>query len=599
MGIIAGNCVILFSLTAALIISQSAYGSYLLNKKNRGGSCLMSQLPMPNYDSQTGANRNQLTVTQLQVNRPLDMLYSQNTYTEAYDPQTASYGLQTATFTPTITTGAASNVTYNSATLHGIVNAHGLSTTAWFQYRIVNGPSKSTFATQTIIGTSDTEISIRIIGLQPGTTYYYRLVARNDAGTAYGTEMSFTTTDIHTATTTEITPPTGSISINNGAYCTNSLTVTANLSATDNTGVTGYYLSSSATPPAQYDPGWTSITPAINYKEDVSYTLSNGDGINTVYAWYKDASGNISNAASASIIVDTTPPTITITNPTSDQTYTTTNGTITISGNASDDINEITSVAWSNNKETNKTGRKIIGWTIPNIGLVKGDNVITIKATDSVGNTGLATITITYAEVNHPPTVITGNATSITTDLTTLAGTVNAMGLPATAWFQYGTGSGHYTGSSSLQSIENIFDDIPISTRISGLQAGTTYWYRLVAQNSAGTTYGSEMTFNTLPPKGKISGNIVHGIRGEPIASARLRLKGTKARKKAFKIAFSNANGFFKFRDLDADTYEISVIKTDFMSARQTVELDEGEEKKVEITLRKIKEEHARDLQTD
>lgn len=553
--------VVLFLLIVVLIACRSSYGSHLMN---------------------------------------LDMLYAQNTQSGDYNPQAPVYGIPSAASAPTVITGQASNVTYNSATLWGTVNAHGLSTTAWFQYRIVNGPSRSTFSTQTVIGTSDTEISMRIIALLPGATYYYRLVARNDAGTAYGTEMSFTTTDMHTATTTEITPPSGSISINSGAYCTNSLTVTLNLSATDNTGVTGYYLSPGPTPPSQYDPGWTSIVPTINYKEDVSYTLSNGDGSNAVYVWYKDASGNISGAASASIIVDITPPIITITNPTSDQTYTTATGTITISGSASDDINEITSVVWSNNRERSETERKTVGWTISNIDLLKGDNVITVKATDSVGNTGMATITITYAEVNNPPAVITGPATSITIDLATLTGTVNAMGLPTTAWFQYGTSSEHYSGTSSIQNIENVLNEIPISDRVNGLQAGTTYYYRLAAQNSAGTSYGSEMTFSTLLSKGKISGNVVHFIKGEPVESARLRLKGTKARKKSFKIAFSDASGFFEFKDLDADTYDISVIKADFKSASQPIELDESEEKKVEIKLRKVKEEdQVQDLKTD
>lgn len=536
-------------------------------------------------------NQNLTTVARFQDPGAWDRMYCQNTHPGDYGPQTIAYGLQSVATAPTVTTGPASNVTHNSASLQGTVNANGLSTTAWFQYRIVDGPSKSTFATQTIIGTSDTEVSIRIIILLPGTTYYYRLVAKNDAGTTYGSEMSFTTTDINTSVTTEITSPIGAISINSGAYCTNSFTVTANLSATDNTGVTGYYLSTNATPPSQYTPGWTSITPATNYKEDVTYTISNGDGRNTVYAWYKDASGNISDAAGASIVVDTTPPIITITNPTSDQTYTTKSDTVSISGSASDDINEISSVVWIHDKETSRTERKTIGWTVPNIDLVKGENVITVKATDSVGNTGTATITITYAEADTTPKVITGHATSITTDLATLSGTVNAMGLPATAWFQYGTSSEHYSGTSSIQSIENGLHEVLVSNRISGLQAGTVYYYRLVAQNSAGATYGSEITFNTLPPKGNIYGNVVSFLKEGTVESARLQLKGTTARKKSFKVTFSDANGFFEFKDLDADTYDISVTKTDFQSIRQTVEIEEGEGKKIEITLRKTKEE--------
>src|SRR5437867_2010737 len=56
--------------------------------------------------------------------------------------------------------------------------------------------------------------------------------------------------------------------------------------------------------------GWTTVTPAINYTGSLlSYALSSGDGTKTVYAWYKDAAGNVSAAASASILLDQTAPT--------------------------------------------------------------------------------------------------------------------------------------------------------------------------------------------------------------------------------------------------------------------------------------------------
>ena len=161
------------------------------------------------------------------------------------------------------------------------------------------------------------------------------------------------------------------------------LTVTLELSADDNIGVTGYYLSTSAIPPAPHTVGWTSITPTTHYQEDVSYTMSNGDGENTIYVWYKDASGNISGGASNSIIVDTTPPTITIANPTSGSTYKTTSKTINISGIASDSTSEINNVVWSTNKGKDEKESKTISWNISNVDLLEGDNVITIKATDS------------------------------------------------------------------------------------------------------------------------------------------------------------------------------------------------------------------------
>lgn len=533
-----------------------------------------------------------LVVGLLAVLRPMDRLYAQNMQSGDYHPQTPVSSSQSASTAPVVTTGAASSVTYNSAILRGTVNAHGLSTTAWFQYQIVNGPSKNTVLTQTIIGTSDTEVSIRIIELLPGATYYYRLVAKNDTGTTYGNELSLTTADVNTsAIATEITRPIGAISINSGAYCTNSLTVTANLSATDNTGVTGYYLSVNATPPSQHTAGWTSITTTTIYEEDVSYTLSNIDGRNTVYAWYKDASGNISDTASNSIVVDTTPPTITIANPTSDQAYTTTNGTISLSGSASDNSNEINSVLWTNSRGRSDKERHAIDWTIPDIDLSKGDNVITVKAIDSVGNTGIATITITFTADNTSPVVKTGPASSITTDLATLSGTINPMGLSATVWFQYGTSSGSYSGTTSIQSIEHGSNTIPISNRISGLQTSATYYYQLVAQNSVGTASGSEMAFNTLPPKGKIYGNVVCLIKGEPVEFAKLRLKGTGARKKSLQITHTDAHGFFACDDLDAETHDISVTKTGFKSFSQAVMLKEGEEKKIEIKLTRTEED--------
>ncbi|HHT9114492.1 MAG: hypothetical protein HZA47_03230 [Planctomycetes bacterium] len=512
--------------------------------------------------------------------------------------QSAAYSQQSSAAAPTVTTDTASRVTHNSATLRGTVNANGLSTTAWFQYRIVNGPSKSTFSTQTVIGTGDTEVNFSIIELLPGTTYYYRLAARNDAGTVYGDELPFTTTDMKTSLTADITAPTGSISINNGAYRTNSLTVTLELSAADNIGVTGYYFSTSAIPPSSHTTGWTSATPAINYKEDVSYTLSGDDGKNTVYVWYKDASGNISDVASDSIIVDTTPPTITIANPTSGSTYKTTSKTINISGIASDSTSEINNVVWSTGKGKDEMESKTISWTISNVDLLEGDNVITVKATDSLGNTGTATITITYAVGNNPPMVITGPATGITTDFATLTGTVNAEGLSTTAWFQYGTSSESYSHTSSIVNIDSSSVDTPINNHISGLLAGTTYYYRLAARNSAGAAYGAEMIFNTKPPKGKISGYVIESVIGKPIESVRLRLKGTKARKKAFKVIFSGPDGFFEFNELDADTFDIFAIKTGFEGARQVVEMPEGEENIIEIKLGSIQgEEQKKDLE--
>ena len=92
------------------------------------------------------------------------------------------------------------------------------------------------------------------------------------------------------------------------AASTTATAATLNLIATDGVGVTGYYLSTSSTPPSAGVGSWVAVTATTSYSSNVSYTLSSGDGTKTVYAWYKDAAGNVSATASASILLDQTAP---------------------------------------------------------------------------------------------------------------------------------------------------------------------------------------------------------------------------------------------------------------------------------------------------
>lgn len=229
---------------------------------------------------------------------------------------------------PKVVTGSATDVTSNSATLGGTVNANGLSTTAWFEYGTISGTYGSKSSAQGVSSSGDTAISIGINGLSAAKTYYYRLVAQNSAGTAYGSEMSLITPDT--------LAPNCSVNINNGDFYTTSTAVTLDLSATDDVGVTGYYLSMDSTVPLASAAEWTMVSSTTAFHASVSYNLSAGDGGKTVYAWYKDAAGNVSNTTSDSITLDTTIPLITITSPTSNTTHTTTSGTITLGGSASD-----------------------------------------------------------------------------------------------------------------------------------------------------------------------------------------------------------------------------------------------------------------------
>lgn len=94
---------------------------------------------------------------------------------------------------PAVTTAAASSITSASATLNGSVNPNGGATSAYFEWGANCTLSNTTPAQPVGSGTTNAAISATLSGLTPGTTYCYRLVGSNNAGTTRGAILSFTT----------------------------------------------------------------------------------------------------------------------------------------------------------------------------------------------------------------------------------------------------------------------------------------------------------------------------------------------------------------------------------------------------------------------
>lgn len=104
-----------------------------------------------------------------------------------------------ASVSPIATTQVASPVAKNSATVRGTVNPSGAQTTYWFEYSTNSligsilgntTPKRSAGA-----GTGTVSVEANITGLQSGTTYNYRTVAQNSAGTVRGDSLTFRTTN--------------------------------------------------------------------------------------------------------------------------------------------------------------------------------------------------------------------------------------------------------------------------------------------------------------------------------------------------------------------------------------------------------------------
>ena len=90
----------------------------------------------------------------------------------------------------------------------------------------------------------------------------------------------------------------------------------------------------------------------------------------------------------------------------------------------------------------------------------------------------------------------------------------------------------------------------------------------------------------TIEPGKKciITGYVVNK-RGNPIESAKIRLKGTNS--KILNKTSSDEDGLFEFTDLDADTYVITAIKKGYKTVKHTRTLEAGEEKDVEIVMKR------------
>jgi uncharacterized protein (TIGR02145 family) len=106
---------------------------------------------------------------------------------------------------PSATTIKEKFVTTTSYTLNGTVNANGQSTTVTFEYGLTTSYGSVVDAAQSpVSGTGNTAVSANITGLTEGKVYHFRVKAVSRAGSKEGNDLSFTTFQLPSVTTTEV-----------------------------------------------------------------------------------------------------------------------------------------------------------------------------------------------------------------------------------------------------------------------------------------------------------------------------------------------------------------------------------------------------------
>ena len=163
-----------------------------------------STYPNPTiYDNYIAAGSGTGTYTATLPDLVIGTMY----YVKAYATNDlgTTYGEQrsfTHSVLPTVTTNAASNIAGTTATSGGnVTNDGGATVTArGVCWSTSHNPTISN--SKTTNGTGTGSYTSSLTGLTLGTTYYVRAYATNSVGTAYGSEVSFTTVALPTVTTT-------------------------------------------------------------------------------------------------------------------------------------------------------------------------------------------------------------------------------------------------------------------------------------------------------------------------------------------------------------------------------------------------------------
>jgi hypothetical protein len=145
------------------------------------------------------------------------------------------------------------------------------------------------------------------------------------------------------------------------------------------------------------------------------------------------------------------------------------------------------------------------GYTPSVIGVGGGPTSLVAGDFNGDGKTDLATANSNSGDVTLllnttvaapvAPTAVTGAPSGVTASAATVSGTVGPNGSRTSYVFEYGT----TTSFGSISPADDVAGSslVPVAASLTGLSSNTTYFYRLVATNSAGTTFGSVAAFNT------------------------------------------------------------------------------------------------------
>src|SRR5580704_11662466 len=394
---------------------------------------------------------------------------------------------------PTVTTGSASEVKRTTAKLEGVVNPEGEAVTSCeFEYGTSSAYGHTASCVPATVGSrsSPVTVSAEVSGLTAGTVYHYRLVAGNTNGLSVGADSRFTTV----VAVEGVQTLAASVVLGTSATLSGSL---------EPNGFDTHYWFEYGPPSNEYGLSTTHQDAGAQASGEKPVSLPvTGLEPNTLY-YYRLATENtfgVTIGGGESFTTEAIPPVLGPPLPASAITRVT-----------------ATIAAGINPEKSATTWRILYGETSaygersPELDIGEGLGEQPVR----FGLEGLRPDTTYHYEVQvsnqagtvtgpdeafttappTPPGAVTGAASNVTLTTATVAGTIEAEGIPTSFVLEFGTGAEY--GTSIPGEAGAGAEPLQITVPLQYLAPGTTYHYRFVAVNSDGRVYGADQTFTT------------------------------------------------------------------------------------------------------
>ena len=405
---------------------------------------------------------------------------------------------------PILTTTPITNIEGTTAISGGTITSEGSGTVLSRGVCWSTNPTPTIDDNKTMDDAGAGTFTSTLTGLIGATTYYVRAYATNGSGVGYGMTMSFTTLGqaptVSCIPATNITTTTATL---NGTVNPNHLSTVVtfeygktidygNTLTAPSSPVTGSISTNISANISDLEAGTvyhfrikTANSLGTTYSNDISFTtLGQAPVANTTSVNQYLESANVVGSVNANYL----PTTVTF--------------EYGLSTSYGSSISAIQSPVTGN---TNT----IVTATIT--GLSSGTTYhFRVKAVNSLGST--YGNDMTFSTLGNAPSVSIGSTTYLTSVSAQLNGFVNPNYFSSVVIFEYGITSDYGNAIIALQSPITGSAYTSVSATLSNLVPGTSYHFRIKAENSLGTTYSDDFTFKTFETVSNIDGNIYETI---------------------------------------------------------------------------------------